>query len=181
MTRRWLGSADVEIDDTSGALLVKIGDAELQVNAQLDPTAIVNGIAGAGAGTKTLANVVAALANVAHIPTSPATEGGNLAAIAAALAGSYRVNEGGTAKATNNANPVNVLVVGTGHTVYHCRYTNGTVAGQISFDNGTTWEYLAAGAVGVVNGIRLAAGQKVQIKRIGGSDMNGVYAAAWGV
>ena len=78
-------------------------------------------------------------------PASPATEGGNLAAIAAALAGSYRVNEGGTAKATNNANPVDVLVVGTGHTVYHCRYTNGTVAGQISFDNGATWEYLAAG------------------------------------
>ena len=53
MTRRWLNSADVEIDEATGALLVKIGDAELKVDmAEVDVAAIVDGIAGSGAGGK---------------------------------------------------------------------------------------------------------------------------------
>ena len=67
-----------------------------------------------------------------------------------------------------------------GHTVYHCRYANGSVAGMISFDDGATWEYLPAYATGVVDGIKLTGGQRIQIRRID-ADMNGVYAAAWGV
>jgi hypothetical protein len=182
MTRRWLGSADVEIDDASGALLVKVGDMELNVDvADVDVSAIVAGIAGSGAAAKTLANVVAALANVANIPASPATEGGNLATIAAALAGSYRVNEGGTGKATIDANPTDVLTVGAGHTVYHCRYSNGGPPGFISFDNGTTWEYMPSSTSGTVDGIKLTAGQKIQIKRSTVANLTGVYVSAWGV
>ena len=85
MTRRFLQSADVEIDDQSGALLVKIGDAELKVDmAEVDVAAIVAGIAGA-TEAKTLSDVVAALANVAQIPADPARESGKLTDIAARL------------------------------------------------------------------------------------------------
>jgi hypothetical protein len=184
MTRRWLGSADVEIDDTSGALLVKLGDVDLQVDiGDLDISSIIAGIAGSGAAAKTLADVVAALANLSRIPASPATEAGNLATIAGALAGSYRVNEGGTGtgRVTIDSNALDVVTVATGHTVYHCRYSNGSVAGQISFDNGATWDYLAANASGTVDGIKLAAGQKIQIKRIGSNNMISVFVTAWGV
>jgi hypothetical protein len=184
MTRRWLGSADVEIDDASGALLVKLGDVDLQVDVgDLDISAIVAGIAGSGAAAKTLADVVAALANLSRIPASPATEGGNMATIAGALAGPYRVNEGGTGvgRVTVDNNPVDIITVGAGHTVYHCRYSNGSVAGQISFDGGLSWEYLPANISGTVDGIRLTAGQKVQIRRITSNNMMGVFATAWGV
>ena len=86
MTRRWLNSADVEIDETTGALLVKIGDAELKVDmAEVDVAALVAGIAGTGAGAKTLADVVTALAKVDNIPADPAKESGKLADIAARL------------------------------------------------------------------------------------------------
>jgi hypothetical protein len=181
MTRRWLGSADVEVDETTGALLVKVGNADLKVDvADVDVAAIVAGIAGSGSSAKTLANVVTALANVARIPISPATEGGNLATIAGALAGSYRIGNGGSPAGTWDWNPVDVLMVDYGHTVYHCRYANGTVPGLISFDDGVTWEYLPANAVGVVDGIKLTDWQRVQIMRIG-DDMNGVYVSAWGV
>jgi hypothetical protein len=180
MTRRWLGSADVEIDDESGAMLVKLAGTGLSLS--IDAGTIVTGIAGSGSAAKTLADVVAALASVANIPQNPATEGGNLATIAAAMAGSYRVNEGGlgTGKVTSDSNPVDLLTVGAGHTVYHCRFSNGAVAGQISFDNGASWEYLPANSSGIIDGIKLTAGQKIQIKRIA-TNMTGVFAAAWGV
>ena len=183
MTRRWLGSADLEIDDSSGALLVKLGDVDLQVDmGDVDISAIIAGIAGSGATAKTLADVVTALANLSRIPASPATEAGNLATIAGALAGPYRVNDGtGIGKATIDANPTDVLTVAAGHTVYHCRYSNGMTAGQISLDNGLTWEYLPANSSGIIDGIKLTAGQKIQIKRIGGTNMMGVCATAWGV
>lgn len=123
MTRRWLGSADVEVDETTGALLVKVGNIDLTVDvADVDVAAIVAGIAGSGAGAKTLANVVTALANVARIPVNPATESGNLATIAAAMAGSYRITEGGSPIGTHGPDDIDVFEVGYGHTVYHCRY-----------------------------------------------------------
>ena len=31
MTRRWLQSADVEVDEATGALLVQVGDAEIKI------------------------------------------------------------------------------------------------------------------------------------------------------
>lgn len=66
MTRRWLQSADVEIDDRSGALLVKIGDVDLSVDmVQTDVQGIVDGIAGTPNG-KTLKELAAILAT----PTS---------------------------------------------------------------------------------------------------------------
>ena len=86
MTRRWLQSADIEIDDDSGALLVKVGDAELKVDmADIDVSAIVAGIGGAPGG-KTLKDLVAAVASVAHIPADPAKESGRLSEIAGRLA-----------------------------------------------------------------------------------------------
>lgn len=82
MTRRWLQSADVEIDDATGALLVKIGDVDLKIDmAETDVEAIVAGIAGTPDG-KTLKDVVAALAAVANIPADPAKESGKLTDIA---------------------------------------------------------------------------------------------------
>lgn len=58
MTRRWLGSADVEIDDTSGALLVKIDDAEF--NDDL-PTGALVGLTRVTLGeSATLAELLAA-------------------------------------------------------------------------------------------------------------------------
>lgn len=82
MSRRWLSSADVEIDDATGALLVKIGDVDLKIDmAETDVAAIVGGIAGAPGG-KTLKDVVAALAAVASIPADPAKESGKLTDIA---------------------------------------------------------------------------------------------------
>jgi hypothetical protein len=65
MTRRWLHSADVEIDDESGALLVKIGGADLKIDVgDIDLGAIVPGITGTPDG-KTLKDVVARLTDIA--------------------------------------------------------------------------------------------------------------------
>ena len=126
MTRRWLNSADVEIDDATGAILVDVGEA----------------------GT---------------------------------LAGPYRTSSGGAPIATTGPDAVTMITVGAGHTVYHCRYVNGTVAGMISLDSGTTWEYLPANTSGILDGIKLTEGEQIQIKRIGAADMNGVSIAVWGV
>ena len=86
MTRRWLQSADVEIDEESGALLVKIGGADLKIDlGDIDLGAVVPGITGTPDG-KTLKDVVAALAAVASIPADPAKESGRLADIAGYVA-----------------------------------------------------------------------------------------------
>jgi hypothetical protein len=74
-----------------------------------------------------------------------------------------------------------VLTVGAGHAVYHCRCSNSATAGLISFDSGTTWDYLPAGGLGIIDGIKLTGGQKIQIKRMGGTNMMGVCVSAWGV
>ena len=85
--KRHIGAADVMIDETTGALLVKIGDAELSVDvADVDVQAIVDGIAG---GTpKTLADLYTAIGLLAT------ESGGNLDAIVTAL-GLLATEEGG--------------------------------------------------------------------------------------
>ncbi len=100
--KRHIGSADVMIDETTGALLVKIGDADLSVDvADVDVQAIVDGIA--GSSPKTLAELETVLQSIlTKLIAAPATEarqdavaaalgllaledGGNLAAILAKL------------------------------------------------------------------------------------------------
>lgn len=196
MTRRWLQSADVEIDDSTGALLVKVGDAELQVDmAEVDVSAIVAGIAGAGTSAKTLADLMTALSN---IPTSPAREDGNLATIASRLldgnasvaallavvaavqASTSQTSSGTTAKATTDDNPVELVPANASHTYYHCRiFNSGTVPGFFSLDGGTTWHYLPAACSLRHDSVKVA-NQAVQIKRIvGGSNVTGVFASLW--
>ena len=85
--KRHIGSADVMIDETTGALLVKIGDAELSVDvADVDVQAIVDGIA--GSTPKTLAELYTAIGLLAT------ESGGNLDAIVTAL-GLLATEEGG--------------------------------------------------------------------------------------
>jgi len=72
MTRRFLQSADVEINDDTGALLVEIGDVDLKVDmVETDVEAIVGGIA--GASPKTLADLDARLSDAENpIPVTSA-------------------------------------------------------------------------------------------------------------
>ena len=199
MTRRWLQSADVEIDDASGALLVKIGDAKLKVDmAEVDVSAIVAGIAGAGDEAKTLTQVVAALANLANIPASPATEGGNLATVAARLlhgsdsaaallatvaaagASVVRASSGTAPLSTSSDAAVEALAANATDTYYHVRIFNtGGVTGFWSPDGGTTWWPLLPNRVDEPPGLKIV-NKTIQFKRIaGGADVTGVYCTAW--
>ncbi len=75
----WLQAAEVMIDEESGALLVKIGDAEVKIDiGEADLTGLAERITGAAPGNKTLADVVAKLSS------DPATQA-TLAAVLAKL------------------------------------------------------------------------------------------------
>ena len=200
MTRRWLQSADVEIDDDSGALLVKIGGADLTIDmGQLDMGTLVTGTLVTGiTGTpdgKTLKDVVTALSST---PADPAREGGNLSQIAArllsgpdsaaallatlvAMAGStVRATSGTAPLATDSDAALTVLAANAGAVYHHVRMVNeGAAAGFYSIDGGTTWNRLPAQSVVEDNGVKLT-NQAVQVKRVaGGSNLSGVYASAW--
>ena len=91
--KRHIGSADVMIDETTGALLVKIGDADLSVDvADVDVQAIVDGIA--GSSPKTLAELETVLQSIlTKLIAAPATEA-RQDAVAAAL-GLLALEDGG--------------------------------------------------------------------------------------
>ena len=186
----------MEIDDASGALLVNVGGADLNIDMpQVDVSAIVAGIAGTGAEAKTLAQVVAALAN---IPASPATEGGNLADIAARLlsgtdsaaallaallaaaVSTVRASSGTTPLATDGDTVLTVLAADANAVYHHVRIVNeGAAAGFYSIDGGTTWNRLPVQSVVEDHGVKIV-NQAVQVKRVSGSsNLNGVYASAW--
>ena len=161
MTRRWLQSADVEIDEATGALLVKIGDAELKVDmAEVDVAAIVAGIAGGEGDSATLADLQRAV-------TGP-------------TASIVHASSGTTPLATSGDAAVEVLAANANAVYHHVRIINeGTAAGFYSIDGGTTWNRLPAQSVVEDNGVKVV-NQAVEIKRVaGGSDLSSVYASAW--
>lgn len=86
------------------------------------------------------------------------------------------ISSGITAITTASDTAVDVLTL-SGR---NCRLliTNGAVAGFFSVDNGTTWAPLPASTTLTLYGLQIET--KVQVKRIaGGSNLAGVYAAAW--
>jgi hypothetical protein len=195
MTRRWLQSADVEIDDDSGALLVKIGGVDLKIDtATIDMGAIVTGIAGTPNG-KTLKDVVTALGS---IPADPARESGHLADIAARLgsgsdsaaallsallatAVSTARDSSGTAPLATDGDAVLTVLAANANAVYHhVRIVNeGAAAGFYSIDGGATWNRLPVQSVVEDHGVKIV-NQAVQVKRVAGaSNTTGVYASAW--
>ncbi len=75
----WLQSADVMIDEESGALLVKIGDVEVKIDiGEADLIGLAEKITGAAPANKTLADLFAKL------PSDPPTQA-TLAAVLAKL------------------------------------------------------------------------------------------------
>ncbi len=161
MTRRWLQSADVEIDDATGALLVKIGDIDLKVDmAETDVEGIVSGIAGVEGDSATLADLQRAMTG----PTASAV----------------RVSSGATPLATSGNAAVTALAANANAVYHHVRIVNeGTVAGFYSIDGGSTWNRLPAQSVVEDNGVKVV-NQAVEIKRVAsGSDLSSVYASAW--
>jgi len=158
MTRRWLHSADVEIDDQSRALLVKIVDVEVKVDvAETDVASIVTGIA--GSTPKTLSDLDARLA---------------------ALSSSAQAGSGLTAKTTTDDSPTTVIAADAAHAYRHFRiFNSGSTAGFYSFNGGTTWHYLPAACSLHHDGVAIA-NQAIQVKRIaGGDDLSGVFASVW--
>jgi hypothetical protein len=86
----------------------------------------------------------------------------------------------GTAIATSSAAAVDLIAEGTSG-LFVCINASvvntGSVAGLVSFDAGKTWEYLPAGFEMIR--LRLTTITGIQLKRIGATDVTGVYASAW--
>ncbi len=92
----------------------------------------------------------------------------------------HKSTSGVTAKATTANAAIEVIAATNAKIFRHVRIVNeGAVAGFFSIDGGTNWERLPASAVVTDDGIFIK-NMAIQIKRIsGGSDLSGVFGAAW--
>lgn len=88
-------------------------------------------------------------------------------------------SSGTTAIATSGAGNVTLVTVPAGGMYNRLVIVNtGTVAGFFSLDGGNTWGYISAGNATVAGGAEWygKASSSVVMKRLGGSDMTGVFA-----